>query len=104
MNIKLTENQILQLAANAVNAAQPVGIGYLQHEEKNYTPEDMKECLKGDSLAIDYFHGRMTKLYVHQDKNGEWNFGDYNPTPEYQSWCGTYPTYQALVDSVMEVD
>lgn len=105
MKVKLTDEQILQLAANAVNAASPMGMGFMHFQEKDYEPNDIKpyinKRLDGDRLLIDYFEGHMTKLSLKQDGEGYWNFPDRDPRSDYQSWCVKYPTYQDLIDSVV---
>lgn len=100
MQVKLTEKQAKQLIANAVNAASPVGLGILHFEQKQYSPDDVAGCLDQNGIGVDYFHGRMTKLYAR--RNGDtYTFDDFKPDGGYQSWASKYPTYEALVDSVL---
>lgn len=42
MKFKATKNQLLCIMANAVNFSRPVGLGFLQFEDKIYSPEDME--------------------------------------------------------------
>ena len=93
-----TKEQILQMAVNAVNASAPMGLGMLHFVPKNYTVEDVKNCLEIRGLHIDYFEGRMVKLHIFHEDDGSWRGSD--PRADYQSWANTYPTFKALVDSV----
>lgn len=98
MLVKGTTAQILKMAANAVNAAIPVGLGFLQVTSKKYTPLDFS--LNDDmALDLDYVDGRMTKLYISSVGADKWKLSDREPSPAYQSWCATYPTYAALAKS-----
>lgn len=49
----------------------------------------------------DYVFGRMMKLYVAYDE-GQIDMRGFDPTIDYQSWCGKYPTYKALFDASVE--
>ena len=95
---KATEEQILKLGANAVNAASPMGMGFLHFQEKEYTAEDIGPCLSEWGLDIDYFEGRMTKLHIRREKDGWDEPGE--PRSDYQSWCSKYPTFKDLAQSV----
>ena len=91
MQVNLTTEQAVQVAANAINAASPMGIGFLHHEAKDYTPEEVAEAFGEDGEAhFDYFHGRMTKLTMRKI-NGSYRFSDSPPDIEYQSWASKYP-------------
>jgi len=46
-------------------------------------------------INADYVFGRMMKLSFSIAKDGLL-YSEYAPTPDYQSWCRTYPTYEAL--------
>ena len=96
-----TEEQILQIAANAVNASTPMGMGFLHFQPKEYTPEEMRKCLSDYGLSIDYFDGRMTKFYIIRAENDQWRVVDHGPRSDYQSWASKYPTYEALAGSVL---
>lgn len=45
----------------------------------------------------DYVFGRMMKLGLRWDDTGVLADDAARPRPDYQSWCTTYPTYEALV-------
>lgn len=96
MKVNITEEQAIKIATNAVNASAPVGMGFLHHEEKDYTEVEVMDSFP----HFDYFHGRMVKLSFRKDGE-EFVFSDYEPDIEYQSWAGKYPTYRALVESVV---
>lgn len=100
MIVDITEDQMLQVAANAVNASVPVGMGFLQHENKEYTVEDMRSALHKGGVYLDYFHGRMVKMNIKKEESG-YILPDSVPTIDYQSWAYTYPTYLDLVQSVV---
>lgn len=102
MRIEMTTEQAIQIATNAVNAASPVGMGFLQHVEKDYTPEEVAgEFDEGGNAYFDYFRGRMTKLTMKQVAPDVYALPDHDPRRDYQSWCRTYPTYLDLVKSVI---
>ena len=100
MEVILTTEQAVQIATNAINAAAPMGLGFLHHEAKDYTTEEVAEAFgeNGDAY-FDYYHGRMTKLTM-RNTNGVYKFSDSLPDIECQSWASKYPTYKELVQSV----
>jgi len=100
MKIALTIDQALQIAANAVNASAPMGMGMLHYKNTEYRPEQMRSCVDESGLHIDYFQGRMVKLRA-SCKDGLYSFSDSLPRHDYQSWASTYPTYDALIQSVV---
>ena len=97
MKFKATEDQVKQMAANAVNAAQPVGLGVLHFENKEYGPEQFKIINGG--LYLDYVAGRMTKLAIRNVGTDRWEIGG-EPRVDYQSWAVKYPSNKALIESV----
>lgn len=89
----------------------PMGMGWLQNRP-SATKEDVWNNVAnaGDycanfnrpgTLNGDYVFGRMMKLYVRYD-NSSIELPDGTPRADYQSWCGTYPTYQALYDAAVK--
>ena len=103
MKFKATEEQINQIAANAVNASSPMGMGYLQFDQgKVYGSSDFNHPYDETRprFSLDYVDGRMVKLHLARVADGIWSTSDREPTSDYQSWCRKYPTYRALVESV----
>lgn len=105
MNIKLSEYQVFQLAANAINASSPLGLGFLHMEDKEYTARDIESSIDlkyfvDYGLNFDYFKGRMVKLRIRRVGEGEYNIQPDEPRSDYQSWVMKYPTIQDLIDSV----
>jgi hypothetical protein len=99
MKFKATNQQVKQIAANAINASKPMGMGFLHFQaDNNFTADDIED----GELYFDYVQGRMVKLRIRDLGNGEYEIAD-NPTSDYQSWCSTYPTTEALVNSVLAV-
>ncbi len=97
MRFKATDDQIKQIAANAVNASRPMGMGFLHYQpEHEFKPEDF--TMDKGGLYLDYVQGRMVKLYIHKDLD-EWVING-EPRSDYQSWCHKYPTYESLVNSI----
>lgn len=97
MKFKATKQQIKQIAANAINASTPMGLGVLHYQaDTKFTLEDIDDA----QLYFDYVQGRMVKLNIRSLGDDEYEIAD-NPTPDYQSWCSTYPTTEALVRSVL---
>lgn len=93
--LKGSETQLKQMFANAANASSPVGMGFLQAENKKYEVEDIEE------MNADYFHGRMMKTCFTEIEAGIYKVdrGPDIPNPEYQGWALTYPTYELLADT-----
>ena len=97
MKFKATEQQVKQIAANAINASKPMGMGIFHYNSGSvFTDLDIED----DELYFDYVEGRMVKLNIRDLGDGEYEIAD-NPTSDYQSWCRTYPTTEALVNSVL---
>jgi len=100
MKFQATEQQIKQIAANAVNASKPMGMGFFHYQAgSNFSADDFGVTDSG--LYLDYVEGRMVKLSTHRRKN-EWEIND-NISADYQSWICKYPTVQDLVNSVVGV-
>jgi hypothetical protein len=101
MKFKATPEQLSQLAANAVNASVPVGLGLLHATQHVFTPEEMRPHVErnGASLNLDYIQGRMVKLYCTKVDKDLYETRD-DIDVEYQSWAQRYPTVKALLESV----
>jgi hypothetical protein len=104
IKFKATDQQILQMAANAFNASTPMGLGFFSYEpETNAVPEDFKENLRINNesgygcISLDYVQGRMVKLYASRIEN-VWQIQE--PRLDYQSWKQRYPTARDLIESV----
>ena len=105
MIFKATEQQVRQIMANAVNASNGVGMGFLNYETKNYTTKDIR--IDEGAVSADYFYGRMVKLKFELTAvSDHWRVARpmYTPNPGYQSWVKIYPTLHALVTSVPGVE
>ncbi len=97
MKFKATKQQVKEIAANAINASTPMGMGFLHYQaDTKFGPEDISD----EQLYFDYVQGRMVKLSIRDLGNDEYEIAD-NPTSDYQSWCGIYPTTEDLVNSVL---
>jgi hypothetical protein len=48
-----------------------------------------------DEVSSDYVFGRMVKLYMKVHPDGI-EVRDDTPSPDHQSWCHAYPTYDML--------
>lgn len=97
MKFKASISQVLLMAANAVSASKPVGMGMLHYKEGDYKPEDIQ--MQSDGVHLDYVEGRMVKLYIHKMDEEQWEVTDSEPRHDYQSWASAYPTYTALLES-----
>lgn len=108
MKVKLTNEQVLQLMANAINASEPMGLGFLHAKPVNYTAEDISEHYTDDPFSeyrdinIDYYEGRMVKLAIRKGDDGFVDVIPDEPRVDYQSWARKYPTAEHLVNSVQE--
>lgn len=101
MKFKATKNQLLCIMANAVNFSRPVGLGFLQFEDKIYSPEDMEKYILNDDTIfadLDYVDGRMVKLTIF--KEGSQYVIKDNFSLGYQSFANRYPTVSELLKSV----
>lgn len=105
IKIPCTNEQMLQMATNAVMASEPFGMGHIHYDARlaSYTVKELlREDLNKGQLAIDYFQGRMVKFYARKDYDSDtWVINDPNLTPriEYQSWAKRFQTYQELAES-----
>ncbi len=99
MIFNATPEQVKQIAANAVNASVPTGLGFLHYNPSQlFTTSDFAFDDSG-CICLDYVQGRMVKLSI-LPEGESWYIPD-NPTIDYQSWASTYPTTKALVNSVL---
>ena len=100
MKFNATKGQLLCIMANAVNASIPVGMGFLQYQDKTYSVQDMERYVRDDEeifAYIDYADGRMVKLTIFK-KDGQYFIQD-NFRADYQSFVRVYPTVEALIKS-----
>lgn len=94
----------------------PLGMGFLQDPGRAVTEDDVwgqaygkRDYPDGNTLAPnkpgdvygDYVFGRMMKLSLKWDAEGV-EFRDGSPRPDYQAWCGDYPTYPALIQAAID--
>lgn len=98
MKFDANEDVVLEMARLAVNAAVPVGMGFLHAEQKDYAVDDVRPCLRPRGLEIDYFRGRMIKLRIRRNDDGSWEM-DGDPCRGYQSWVSRYPSNEALLEA-----
>lgn len=100
MKFSATREQLLCLMANAVNASSPVGMGFLQFQNKVYSPADMESYVIDDKeifTSLDYVDGRMVKLTIFKQE-GQYIIRD-GFTADYQSFMCRYATVEDLVKS-----
>jgi hypothetical protein len=106
MKFKATEEQIRKVAALAVNASKPMGMGMFHFKPKTYTPEEIDLNFdqfghtfgkKEGSVNLDYYEGRMVKLYIKGLGNDMWECPSGPAARDYQSWASTYPNYEQLL-------
>lgn len=98
-----TEQQVKEIALNAIKASEVVGMGYYQEVHFKGVPLTLDDIdLREDGLYIDYFRGRMVKLEITKKGEDSWEIRD-EVDIEYQSWGKTYPTVETLVKSVTEI-
>ena len=96
MKFEASDEQVKKMAALAVNASEPMGLGHFHFQPgETFKPEEFD--IEDRGIFLDYVQGRMVKLYIHKRGPGEWEVTDRKPTPDYQSWCRKYPTYEALI-------
>lgn len=102
VKFKATEEQVKQMAVNAIKASIPMGLGHLQYDQDHIIVADM---IKTESRGcfVDYFFGRMVKLNIFKDGENEWSIRN-ELYPDYQSWCRKYKDGKDLVESVDGVE
>ena len=104
IEFKATREQIKQIAANAVNASIPAGMGFIHYEDKEYSPNDLDHKINDDgSIHLDYFDGRMVKLSIRSLGDDAYSANEGRAYADYQSWSTKYPTYEDLISSVVEL-
>ena len=98
MIIKATFEQMQKMAAAAINASQPVGMGFLHYKvDDKIRPEEILIGSRG--ISLDYVGGRMVKFYARYVDVDTWDVPD-EISYDYQSWKSTYSSYQDLFDKV----
>lgn len=105
MEIKATEDQIRQLAVNAIKASSPMGNGILvaalgQITGDGFDPKPEDVFIGPMGIDLDYVKGRMVKLHIRRRGDNQWSLPDFEPRLDYQSWSYVYESYHALVASV----
>ena len=107
ITFKATNDQLMQMGANATNASAIVGMGAFQamsHPDK-ISPEFFREWVEVHMrMDLDYVAGRMVKLYIEFLGDQVWKINNTNINIEYQSWGGKYSTYPDLLNSVNITD
>ena len=107
MIFKATNEQLCQIAANAVNASLPVGMGKFHYQPgKTFTPREMGDFEDECGLSFDYVQGRIVKLSLYRvsGQDGVFEMRPAIPDPEYHSWVQVYPTSRGLLESVVGVE
>jgi len=94
MLIEATDEQVKTMGALAANASEPMGMGFLHYDGgTTFKPEDFKLDPRG--FFPDYVQGRMVKLRMWRKGPNSWEIPD-EARPDYESWCGKYPSYTDL--------
>ena len=79
-----TEDQVRLMAARAVNASRPMGMGFLHYDpEKKYLAIEFQLDSRGE-MHLDYVGGRMVKLDIWPSGDDMWRTRETDS--EYQSW------------------
>ena len=100
MEFHLTDNHVKRMAAAAINASKAVGLGWMHFDKTATITVDDVHIIQGDNqLSIDYYQGRMVKFHARRIDKDKWNFSPDNLTPDYQSWCEKYPTWEHLFEA-----
>lgn len=108
MQFTATDEQVKQMACNAINASEAVGMGVLHNRPGfEFKPDNIVFINHGgqDCIDVDYAMGRMVKLSIHRVKDNIWEIRrGSSPRSDYQSWCYKYPSEFDLIASVSGVD
>lgn len=103
MKFKATDEQVIKIAVNAIQASHWLGPPFKEINcEKDISI--VKTWDGKREVSIDYFRARMVKLLMIEVTSGEWEVRrpEERPHFSYQAWASTYPTVEALVNSVLE--
>ncbi|MEG4883018.1 hypothetical protein QUB75_19755 [Microcoleus sp. K1-B6] len=99
IEFEATEQQIREIAINAIKYSKNVGWGLLRGVEKlDIHPGDIK--LDDRGLSLDYVNGRCVKLFIERLSDNRWRIRD-NADPEYQTWACRWVSNQTLVEYVL---
>lgn len=89
LKFKATMEQFKEFVAAVVNASIPMGLGIFQYNPSvTFKPDDIEIDFQLGSYRIDYFQGRMVKLWVDKDED---HFVLIYSGEDYQSWLREYP-------------
>jgi hypothetical protein len=74
-------------------------MGFIHYEPREYDDGDF-----AGTISLDYYAGRMVKLYPKSLGDGVYQIGEpqydaSDPERTYQSWGAKYPTAQALIEA-----
>lgn len=94
-----SDDQLAKIMVNAINASLPAGMGFMHFRPGEISVEDFRKVATGSNFtSVDYFQGRMVKLYAFKRPDGSYQFRG-TPDVEYQSWARKYSSYSELLDS-----
>lgn len=96
IKFKASPDQIAQIALLAINASEPVGLGFFHYNPRDFTLRDMAKVKNPGS--IDYVEGRMVKLNIRPLGDGYYSMRN-EISLDYQSWGKRYPVAYALLES-----
>lgn len=107
-NPEVLAKRIVFLAWKACGG--PMGMGILQNNPGAGEAEVWKQAFgrgdyggmgaKAGQVYADYVFGRMMKLTLSWDASSV-TLSDAECRLDYQSWCSTYPTYEALAKAAI---
>lgn len=102
MELPVSDVEVAKMAALAVRASKPMGMGFLhfRQSDDSIPHTEFLDTVKGGKISIDYHNGRMVKFYARRIEENKWSFDD-TITPDYQSWCITYPDCETLALAAM---
>lgn len=95
VKFKANNDQLRRMAANAINASSPVGMGFIHFKPKEYSPEEIKMPPDND-FYFDYYEGRMVKLLARKVDDGVYRMIN-EVRGDYQSWAQKYPDVASLL-------
>ena len=104
IRFKATDEQLRRISLLAINASIPMGVGLLHYQNKHYTMDDIKKSLSFENgVIIDYFEGRMVKLYIVSLGNG-WYSVENDIDIMRQSFKRSYADMKALIARVEGIE
>lgn len=94
---KANREELQKIAANAINASEPVGMGLIHFKPGDFRPDQIEINPGVNPVYIDYYQGRMVKLMIRHDEERNCWRTENDIRADYQGWKRKYPTAESLL-------